>query len=133
MSEDFVNYDLAMAITRIEKARDVEFPLGGLFRAHTKAYSQFEEICDFDDYISPEDPSFPMLEAEYAQRNEAEKASMTAVCAYEARNLAEHATKALFFLKYMDGGGELEANQLRVLWSSVLGEKLAREALEAGK
>jgi hypothetical protein len=95
--------ELVAAVAKLSAARAAETPLSALKDVQRKAWASFEEICDFSDYISKDDPSYPILEAEHARRSDAEDAALTAVCAYPARMLEEAKSKALFITNAMRG------------------------------
>ncbi len=90
---------LAAAIARVAEARAKQHPLSALIEAQRRARAVLEEVCDFTDFISEDDPDFPALEAEHERRNAAEEDAMAAVCAYPARTIEDAAQKAAFLLK----------------------------------
>jgi hypothetical protein len=100
-------------------ARLEENPLSALKDAERKAWAAFEEICDFSDYISKDDPSYAILEEEFTRRSDAEDAAMTAICAYPARTLEEARSKAIFVMKAMHGC-RLDEHQVEALLQSFI-------------
>jgi hypothetical protein len=112
-------YELFNAITTLTKARAEKDPLDALIEAHRLAYVAFEEVCNFGDYVSEEDTSYPILEAENDRRSDAEEAALMAVCAFPARALGEARSKARFLLKYMCGC-QLVSEQVEALLRSFL-------------
>lgn len=113
------NDELAAAVAKVSAARAEDVPLGALKDAHRKAWVSFEEICDFSDYVSEDDPSYPILEAEHARRSDAEDAALTAVCAYPARTLEEAKSKAIFLME-ATRVSELDEHQVKALLQSFI-------------
>ncbi|WP_294534276.1 hypothetical protein [uncultured Rhodoblastus sp.] len=111
--------DFAAAVAKITAARAAISPLSGLKERQRRAWAHFEEISDFSDYISEDDPTFPLLKAEVEVRSAAEAKAMLAVCAYPAQTLAEARSKARFLLKAMQGCLFTE-DQVQALLSSFL-------------
>jgi hypothetical protein len=97
------NHELLDAIATLTNARAEKDPLDALIEAHRQAYVAFEEICNFGDYVSEDDSSYPILEAENDRRSDAEEAALTAVCAFPAQSLSDAKSKAQFLLKHMCG------------------------------
>ena len=113
------NDELAAAIAKVSAARAEDVPLSALKDAQRKAWVSFEEICDFSDYISKDDPSYSILEAEHARRSDAEDAALTAVCAYPARTLEEAKSKAIFLMEETRVS-EMDEHQVKALLQSFI-------------
>jgi hypothetical protein len=113
-------HELSAAIMALTKARAEKTPLDALIEEHRAAYVAFEEICNFSDYVSEDDPSYPILEAENDRRSDAEEVALAAVCAFPARTLGDAESKARYILKHMRGGSQLVEEQVHALLRSFL-------------
>lgn len=112
-------FELGAAMIALKEARTAKAPLDALEEAHRQAWAACEEICGFSDYVSEDDPSYPILEAENDRRSDAEMAALTEVCAFPARTMDEARSKALFLLKYLRGG-QLEIEHVSALLQSFI-------------
>src|SRR5208337_4187212 len=95
--------ELSAALDKLAEARAKDCPLSALKDAQRRAWTAFEEISNYTDYIAEDDPSYAVLEAEWTRRDMAETAAMIAVMAYPARTLDEAKSKARFLLEQTRG------------------------------
>ena len=124
--------DFAAALAKITTARAVIDPLGTLIETHEKAWVHFEEISDFSDFISEDDPSYPLVEAEWTIRSTAETGALLAVCAYPAKTLGEARRKARFLIK-TTRGSKLSEDNIKALLQSFIDAPVEAEGATDGE